>query len=94
VLIHAGIERERRETETTEHIDLSNGQVVEVRCRWEVSLRHFDQSHGPGLTEQTTEREGCELVFWEASPVPPGFEGEMEKLISKQAPTWAEEVET
>jgi hypothetical protein len=94
MLIHAGIEHETRETTTTEHVTLSNSQIVEVECRWEVTLARFDQSHGPGLTEHTTERDGCELVFWEASPVPPGFETETEKLINKQAPAWAEEVTT
>jgi hypothetical protein len=94
MLIHAGLERESRRIETKEGFTLSNGQEVEVRCTWEITVCRFDQSHGPGLIEHTAEQEGePELVWWEASPIPDGFEKEAEAQIEKLAPVWAEGVE-
>jgi len=87
------IEHETRETTTTEYVTLSNGAEIEIRCRWEITLARFDQSHGPGLTEPTTERERVELAHWEVSPVPDGCNEEVQKLILKHAPDWAENVE-
>lgn len=87
------IEHETRETTSLESLTLANGDEIEVRCRWEITLAKFEQSHGPGLIEPTTEQERAELVHWEASPVPDGHNGEVAKLILKHAPDWAENVE-